>query len=1574
MTTAGLGKTTLQAIKCLKPRGAKSFERLTATLLSQLIKVPIRLCDTGYQAGIDARAEEIPLAIEDKRYQENSLDLRELEGELAAAARRYPDLQLWMLVSTTELDPAKRDALGQTGETLGLGVFVLDSATAQPYLPGIPAISALCAMDIGVTLQAMSDQEWLDARRVAEMPSVDEVEADLKGIRELSRFAEWMNHLRATVIELPVWRLIVERQNRRLAKILEEKGTFPLWGTDFDPNKVVPRTAKNKINGWLNSAIKTPEPDIAVVLGERFDGKTWCVFDWLRAGLTTLSLPVFFIGSNRGINGTKSLEDHILDDIKRVLGSFERHAEATVRRQRDIKAGSTPWCLVILDGLNEYLPSFNKCLEHTVYASGRIDLDSRPCAVLATVRRQSWMELDSQIQGKKQLIEIGPYDEAEFQAAVRLRGLPDDYLASLPDTVYPLVRRPRYLGLVIDHKDQLRSYDAITPDVLHWLDACDKVARSRPAPAPRWDAESYQEILKNLAALYSRQGVLNLTEIQSAIGTLASDPRSTLEELRSEGVLTKTSAGYQVSGDRLALGMGIYLLERLEAAYEKDQSLVECLRDLLAPAQETEEMISWLRAAATIALLKSPATSEAVLDTLVNEWLRSRNLSRQDFQEIKAVRRLLLHPLLRLAEKTWSFETGEPRLQELSRMVFTDVLTEHKDLISEAVRSWFRLIPRAGSATFQHLKKENDPEGIVRAEVATEDLTDLNLRIWGDEGILMLHRVGLHLVDKMPDLVEPKDLLALLVAKAIAFDSLGDGDCFVLRRALARADTTWFATQAKQALKQPTGRRRKSLSSLIPCADRADLVEFAEEVKLPADPHWELWERGWIRNRNRYEEVHCQPFAEEDNPGHFIREVQELVCDPSLPRPCDERLAIIREVLTRTFADVELGTSCSQTIKDAEFERMLPAMAVWAPDIGADIIRRQMRSLLSRLRDRQYWWAYSLRENVVLVCGAERSALSEALNTSNPNETGERLALGYILMALLPGMEPHERVEALIKHPLGNLEWSTLYEFAVQLLDPDVTTYLVTRMRQEGDPLLVRRIRNLLGLTKHIELTTDDASPLLDTIAQGSEEDRFASLSLVVASGIKNIPVEILLPLAANNADQHSRIPGYAAWLLIERGALASTPYESVIALLPPFWRAVAAIKRVEIRDYVLQEIDLALDPEKPLEQKMFPAPVEIDLYQDGALPGRRRHLSPEAFTHSVHFRQLESSTGGIAGWDNQDPRDVFETLGNSQAASERLRRIQNEVAKEFVHRSKGHMTCWGSEQFPLSLMDQIYEQERSRFDSWLEVLLADKTRARLQWYGLAGSMFRTAIRAGDLRARDLWSLVSPFQRKETLNSVRFILKGIDWVFHELSNQAACDEIATTLLRELAQEALSDQELFHVALGARHQEQKRLAKIVDEFLGHKSAEMRARAVKIAGWLEDMAESISGAEHSDPSLWVRKVAADAFKSQQLETWARHWFDVFLKETRTEIRWGAGQLFLACIDSRFHAWAWQVIRQLGLTDRIRGEAFLLLDEARKETERREQKLRDTFLQHKLNDLKAVCGPWHPSVDWEELAVTQ
>ena len=165
MISSVRGQAPLQAIKCLKENSQKSFEKLTATLLSVLIGFPIRLCESRYQAGTDAVTDpaEIPVAIEDKRYQTGSLDLRDLEGELAAATRTYPDIQLWVLAPTAEVHPFQEQALRNTGESLGLAILILDSAAARLQLLEIALIVALCASAPDETLNAISTPEWLHA-------------------------------------------------------------------------------------------------------------------------------------------------------------------------------------------------------------------------------------------------------------------------------------------------------------------------------------------------------------------------------------------------------------------------------------------------------------------------------------------------------------------------------------------------------------------------------------------------------------------------------------------------------------------------------------------------------------------------------------------------------------------------------------------------------------------------------------------------------------------------------------------------------------------------------------------------------------------------------------------------------------------------------------------------------------------------------------------------------------------------------------------------------------------------------------------------------------------------------------------------------------------------------------------------------------------------------------------------------------------------------------------------------------------------------------------------------------------
>jgi len=65
---------------------------------------------------------------------------------------------------------------------------------------------------------------------------------------------------------------------------------------------------------------------------------------------------------------------------------------------------------------------------------------------------------------------------------------------------------------------------------------------------------------------------------------------------------------------------------------------------------------------------------------------------------------------------------------------------------------------------------------------------------------------------------------------------------------------------------------------------------------------------------------------------------------------------------------------------------------------------------------------------------------------------------------------------------------------------------------------------------------------------------------------------------------------------------------------------------------------------------------------------------------------------------------------------------------------------------------------------------------------------------------------------------------------------------------------------------------------------------------------------------------------------------------------------------------------MVNQHDLADRIRGEAFLLLDAAQQASEKADRELQETFLLHKLADLRAVCHPWHSILQWERLTTAQ
>lgn len=1545
-----LGKKTVQALLTRKASGPQSFEDLLRELLANLTGEPYYLSSSGWQGGIDGIAKGRAIGFEAKRYGETDLDVRSLIGEIDQATRERPDLQLWILATTGDLTAQERRQLEDSAADHGLALLTLaEGDLSVPFHP----LAGLCAVEPERVCEVLLDPVWHDPKKDVAF-SIDEIRAELETIAAAPEFASFRIGLEKELRELPTWKIFVQRQNQRLKRIILEASKVEL-GTDFDRDRVIPRTVKAELDRWLGGASTSHEPHLGTILGERFDGKTWVVFDWLVDHLDSLDMPVFFLGSNQGDVPTR-LNDLLTSLIEEALGPYKRHATALLERHRRWSAGRTPWCLLILDGLNEYRGSPLPWMRHLSDAFARAEAERRPAAVLCTVRAKAWPEIHKEVgrsvKPQIQTLDVGPFDDVEFVEALRRAGKAHDEISGFPQSAQQLLHRPRFFQLVLDHRHRLGNFEVINEDVLYWLDAGDKLRRER-APAG-WTEERFQDVLIDLAPKARHR--LSHADVLGSLGAQIDSALSALDDLASEGVLEKKGMKYAVRPDHLRTGMALCLLDRLDDPRATREELRERLRDVLAPHGDDDMAAAWLRRASVFALLLEEQPREEVIDVLVDEWLRSRNRSPDDLEQMKSLGKLLLRPLLRLAPRAWMRSTRHPGLQELSILVFSEFLDREKDLIRDSLRTWCRFVPARGPG---FMDDKPDIEQKVQEALQDPGLMESGLQLYGDSGLLNLQNVVLYMESLFPGLLAADDLLAILMVQHIHFYYLSGAAPWVLRRAFADVPREWFEEWTRRAAHHQGSRLREVVHHLLLLAKRADLDDLLLLVEPELTQEEDRSRHFRSLDRAGYDDVRLTPFEDEEKPILFLKRVRSLVIDPDLPPPGNERLAAIRAAWQEMFAGVALQLDRTSSREEHFFRDDLAAIAAWLPEEGAAVVYRQIEDLPRRFREGEHWWVLSIRRHAVLAEEQARDHLRAGAQTSCPDDNG-CLAPGYALLTLLPGMTPADAVQAILHHSL-DFEWSKFYDFARWLDVEGMRESTLAVLGKEAAPR--ERVRAYFLLPELGNPPTDD--DLFVALRKDIEGDdsqlRSGALGVAVAFEVPGLPPQRLLTLALDKEEnQKTFAPRYAAWLLIQGGHFLDR--------LPPYWRAIAAAVHPAWREPLLQEVESALcSPEG--EKEDLASDVTYTLpFRENLKPGRER-LSLQEEDRTLYFRQPQSGMGGFE--EGASFKQLKEALiGDFQDLHiEKWNRLIREGAVEFRRRREEHRTVWSTEQFPQELVDSL---ETSRFERWAEVLLRDEQKTWFQWIGLVIPCFRRALRRGHPAAARLWDLVNPLPHRQKPGGIFYLDRGIDWVFHELSRTQADDRIARTFLNELIMDARADRQLFDIALGARCRDQARLMMVLDDLLKSQDFEDRARTAKVLGWVEGSEERLQLLIEGDPSLWVRQIAEQSLKARQRESFARHWLGRFLRQDLTRVqRWGAGQLFLEVVDGSFEAWSYHFVQETALDVRSRGEAVLLLDEARAEVKRRRSDaLEKHFLGYKVIDLENGSYPWRRQRSWTEI----
>ncbi|MEY2549553.1 MAG: hypothetical protein QOD64_2135 [Verrucomicrobiota bacterium] len=1076
----------IAAMQNLRPSGERSFEEFIARLLSKLSGERIRRCKAGSQGGVDAVAE-VPFAIENKRYQ-TQLSTRDLLGGLSDAVITYPDLQLWMLAATCEVAAQTRAALMGASERQGVAVMILDATASETDLPGVGGLAALAATDIVFTMKVLADQTWREKNGV---PDLGAIEAALHEIHRLPAFGSWQQHLRDDLRDLPTWHRLVRSQNEQLRLVILDAAANA-FGTPYDESRAVSRSVEAELTAWAEACTGTPTCEIAVITGDRYDGKTTLVYRWLSQNLQNLPIPVFFLSSRAVQNAHGDVEGLVLREAQKALGTFAPRASSLIQRQRSRENGGA-WCLIVLDGANEYVidrqalstavlweqPPNTHQLTTEMHEEGATSRHVQPDrertkkrgrALLVTCRARDFEENASWLGNwPTKRVKLGPYDDEEFTDALTRRSHVLSDVADLPPSAAAMIRHPRYLDLMLRHRADLGQFSAITADVLHYLDASDKV----PSHA-RLSAEAFKTFLAGLAAAWKEEERLNYAAILKQVRQVTADIDGSMATLLSDGVLTCEADGSFVPDrERLALGMGLFIRESLLNCPENVQA--EKLNDIMEPHSDDDERVRWLRAAITTSVLvgdsqKHPAT----VDLLLTMWLTARNFSQHDFEDVKSLTPLLIEAILRILSKDF-VHNG---VLTIAQAMFETEMPRHKGAIGAVIRQWFRLVP---TDSWHHDDGHDKAQrmAVVAADVSLHDL-DLRLTAPGaGKSVRQRHRFGLS-VACTNFLVEPIDLLSLTAARGMAHWNLDDGERFAIRMLLASAPLSWFEAEVQSWKTNADGSRGTFLRDLVRYSERADLDELRST--LPALLTFE-WPEGLSQS-----ELHELGDAQDAKETlSTATRAARLAVDPRCARPPRGWRSKFAKTAMERFGDSpKLNAGRSTTLDDLDLEHLEPALAAWAPVAGASIVRAFLTDIPRRVADGELSWSWGLEENATLLTRAELQRLLDLLPSPPPEESSLRHAWQVVYLCAMAAAPPGERLRLLLNHPFVDFEWTEFYEVLATTGNDELLRRTVKAVREECDPRRLKRARHLLANQGGWEPSTRDLARL---IAHLSESD-----------------------------------------------------------------------------------------------------------------------------------------------------------------------------------------------------------------------------------------------------------------------------------------------------------------------------------------------------------------------------------------------------------------------------------------------------------------------------------------------------
>lgn len=1553
----------------LFPSGHKGFEGLISRLLSELTGLNFRLAKSGYQAGRDLGSRDFGanvIAVEAKRYgSSTSLNKRELLGEIVEAVSETSDLDLWVLVTTRDLDIQLFEALNATCNQFHIQ-FLHISAESEPLKN---SLAMLCANAPSIVLEHLTAQINTDER--------DQIQIELQNFAETAEYANLRNHLREQLLSPLIgygsWQ---HQQNKWFEKqVKNESQSRVAFGqilnvADEKINLVERRQAWQQFDSWWDSWTNLYQP--LVILGEEGDGKTWSVAAWLEQKIRiNQPFPAVVFVPSSSATGSDPYQI-ILDQLLHKFGKYAKE-QWQKRFERWINssiASQQPILLLALDGLNE-----QKVREdwRTLLEGLSIEPWRSRVAIILTCRTGYWRQLNQYTTTFTEYT-LQPYDDQELNDALANYQLSQ---SDIPINLLSIIRKPRYFDLMVRHREKMAQSGDITIARLIYEDWKDRVRRKNHLED--LNHTDFQDLIRDLANKhFEKTDSLREREIEQLM-RVGVNSRAILNELRTSNILHGDGNRLYVDKQYLIYGFGLLLVDELEKTLKDEIALEETLASWLEPHSDMD-IKAEICAFAALHALQLPSISPTICVILLEAWISNRNSPSDAQQEFAAYMPQNIHVYIELAERVWGAEKDHRWIQELILAGFLS--WQNNEVITTALRKasekWLGFVHLYGfswqrgqneSQAPQVQEKINQRVG-VELKLGSFSYEGYQLIATKDDGLLRLGNLALTIISHLPR----KPFIKAVVIGNLAEAIMGHPGRLDMYR--------WILITANESIWQEVEKEaEKLIFTNTPVTNIAayHLLSYegssqARELQNPLPGN--LFENNWLREQheldpcasflawNDHEVLGCLQ-REDISPWVKISKIKDNVPDPSFELPdvfCNQLVNAIHEIDGN-----ELNSVLAMTSADLHLETYEPAVCRFAPKIISVLINDVVGKISTREGAALTSLSLSLRELSLLLKKRVFEAIYQAWLTTDPDKlpTDElnrdaELFLFDQVLEMLPG--ENQLVHLLHRH----LERRDLTRYAIRF-KPLTSAFAVLEGLQSAQDVDVIK-RTLQFLIPHINLIHSHhiESTLLPLLEHEDSLVRALVLEILFLCADNHLINRFLESEWSWQTSSHIFENHWGSRILCEYGH--ELPISKIFNRVHPAHWGMA----IRCRGYDVQELDKFAELISLLLQASASSTVDIQsdlplVEIDGYLNENedrellhRLSISRRAIANSVtFFVSGHGNWGGVLG----DPATHFNALEESHSTEWHKARV--DIVQRIQRSQFNSNNSIFLMRFSTESLSQLWQQHRTVVEQWLETILVDtpsahqalrKTHAFYQ--ALCEVLLKEAPEDG----------IRLYHHLSTQIGLPLFVDAdtkIDLLDFALFNAQVTDTTKKAW-RTRFEKCQSDLDLLKLAIAA--QKGKAEGWLHDWITAECYSSIPlffSRAVTLLAMLDGEIgrETLVVLSDQEPKTWRSELVGLGLKRWHRNAFAKYWFRQFFESESDIDAWAAFRIFLTCIDGRYWMWCSKIIESIiGNSWHLNRLRFLQsnTDTIRNHIRKNEDKLfRDTLFGQKVK--KRQAWPW-------------